>query len=114
MNSKKSDAKIVAARIDHIGYQKYVLVRVVSQDRTFVIVRTGDSLEQHVKILRVVQKEFPGWGIRVLGGGYITISERTKTIEISGSSKRFGTAEHDVATRLIRESYPGFEVITLF
>lgn len=114
MNNKKSDAKIVTVRIDHSGYQKYVLVRVVSQDCTFMIVRTGDSLEQHVKILRVVQKDFPGWGIRVLGGGYITISERTKTIEIGGTSKRFGTAEHDFVARLIRKSYPGFEVITLF
>ncbi len=111
---KKRDVKTVTARIDHAGYQKYILVRVTNQGQTKLVVRTGDCLDQHIQILRVVQRDFSGATFKTLGGGYITISERTKTIEVGGTSKRFGTAEHDVSARLIRESYPDFEVVLLF
>eukprot|EP00111_Clytia_hemisphaerica_P019977 TCONS_00058914-protein len=98
--------------IDDSGKFKYVLIKLYLGEKSKCVVRGYSWAEYHADIYEDFQQRVMALGIETecLGGGRIEHSE--KKLFVYGYSMGFGRADHTIAVKLLKESYPDYTSIT--
>ncbi|KAJ0182802.1 hypothetical protein K1T71_002171 [Dendrolimus kikuchii] len=101
--------------IDPSGVFKYILIKVYETEEnnvepSIIIVRGYQRCNYHSDIFDEVQGKLHPLDCEPLGGGRISHDSENKKIHIYGYSQGYGKADHEVAAKLIKETYPSYAI----
>ena len=111
---KESAKKIPAVKLPE-GYAGKILLVSISGDglKKMTLLRSGDLW--HREILRSTEQEirnlgFDNFRVDQLGGAHLRF-ESNGSILIHGTSEQYGACDKEYAARLVKEKFPGRQVI---
>ncbi|KAH9415722.1 14 kDa phosphohistidine phosphatase-like [Dermatophagoides pteronyssinus] len=96
--------------IDSNGRFKYILIKVIDDDKSKFLVRGYKWAAYHADIFDVVAPQDSKFKYECVGGGRIQHSSEKKTIHVYGYSQGFGQADHKISCDLISKKYPDYKV----
>ena len=108
LSSRWGLQKFLLFEVGHGGERKKIVWRINTQPGSKV---------RHAQIIdRLVADFSPGAGFTksVLGGGFICFLERSghKMLKVTGKSEDYGReVDRDESVRILKEHFPGFEVV---
>ncbi|KAG6454951.1 14 kDa phosphohistidine phosphatase [Manduca sexta] len=114
MSSTSLDA-LPKVDIDPSGVFKYILVKVYDKEKdnvepSITIVRGYKRCNYHSDIFDEVQDKLHPLDCEPLGGGRISHEPDNKKIHIYGYSQGYGKADHEIAAKLIKDTYPDYAI----
>ena len=103
------------------GEFKYILIDIkdTESDKEMTIVRGYKDCSTHTNILYEFERDelekMPimikkNWKVWPPGGGIINLNKEEKKIVISGSSEKYGRADHQKTQEIIETEYLGYDV----
>ncbi|XP_073958131.1 14 kDa phosphohistidine phosphatase-like isoform X2 [Choristoneura fumiferana] len=117
VNRRMSSASLEAVPkvdIDPAGVFKYILIKVhdkeLSEEDSITVVRGYKRCNYHSDIYDEVQEKLQPLDCEPLGGGRISHEPDSKKIHIYGYSQGYGKADHEIAAKLIKDSYPDYTI----
>lgn len=110
--------KVPDTKINKDGESKYILCEIFDKKEKKMIVRADESAEFHTDILAPLKEDMARIGLEIkcsgdgFGGGRIYVNPKNKVIFLWGKSNALGQAYHETAAKIIKKSFPDFEIIT--
>lgn len=110
-------SKIPDVRINPEGESKYILCKIFNKKEEKLVVRADADAEFHLDILKPLKEDMTRIGLDVkcsgddLGGGRIYVDSENKIITFWGKSNALGKASHNLAGKIIKKSFPDFEIL---